>query len=301
MSKHSARLIARTLRIKSYGHYAYGILNGVFVNIHNDIFAGGLSVNTGELDRDTMLSAYDYLESNKKRLLVKSFVYKKPYLTVRLDSRYGALTAKRMASSCHEITGFLQYLGVSSSCAVCGYSQCSAAATSEGVLYLCGICLKQAEAESGGALLAQKTTGSYVKGVLGAAAGGLLGVIPWILLGMLGIIGAVSGLVMSVLCTKMYIAFKGRTGKAMAPIIVFALVVFTAAGVFAAWFVRALMAGVSGMDSIMLYIFDDMTITGIFGDMIIGLFLAGIGAFSMIRGVIKAASGEGLSITRLPV
>jgi hypothetical protein len=273
----------------------------VFVNIANDKFTGVLTINTGALDRTSMLSAYDYLESNKKRLLVKDFAYEKPYLTVWLDSHFGALTSKRMAASCREITWFLQTKDITSSCAVCGAHQCGAAATSEGVLYLCDICLKQAEAESGDALCERKTTGSYAKGLLGAAVGGLLGIIPWVLLGMLGVIGAVSGFVMAVLCAKMYTVFKGRIGKSMTPIILSMLIVFTAAGVFASWFVRALMAGNSGMDSIMLYIFDDMTITGIFGDMIIGLFLAGIGAFSMIRGVIKTASGEGLKITRLPL
>lgn len=300
MSAHSARSIAKKLRIKSHGRIAYGLLNGVFVNILNDVFTGSLNVNVGTLERKSMLTAYDYLETNKKRLLVKEFVYEKPYLTVKLDSHYGALTAKRMASSCHEITGFLQYLGVTSSCAVCGTQQCGAAAASGGVLYLCDVCFKQAEAESGDALLSMKTTGSYAKGFLGAVIGGVLGVIPWVLLGMLGIIGAVSGFVMAYICTKMYALFKGKTGKLMTPIILFALIVFTAAGVFAAWFVRALLAGNSGMDSIMLYIFDDMTITGIFGDMIIGLFLAGIGAFPAIRSVMKAASGQDVRISRLP-
>lgn len=104
----------------------------------------------------------------------------------------------------------------------------------------------------------------------------------------------------SALCTKMYAVFKGKQGRPMILIIVFMLIVFTAAGVFSSWFVRALTLGNSNMNSIMAYMFDDMTITGIFGDMILGVFLAGLGAFAVIRGVIRTASGTGLKATRLP-
>lgn len=300
MSKHSASLIARKLGLKSHGNIAYGLSGNIFVSIYNEAFTGAVIANGGALSSAQINQLLDYLEDNKKRLCVKESSYEKPYITVHLDSHYGALTARRMAASASEITSYINAMGVRSACAICGAEGSTAAATANGINYLCEDCMVKLMQQSGNALEVKAHTGSYLRGFLGAAVGGLLGIIPWVLLGLIGILAAISGFITAWLCTKMYMVFKGKQGRLMILIIIFMLIVFTAAGVFSSWFVRALIHGNSNINSIMLYMFDDMTITGIFGDMIIGVFLAGIGAFAVIRGVVRTASGTGLKVTRLP-
>jgi hypothetical protein len=73
----------------------------------------------------------------------------------------------------------------------------------------------------------REETGSYLRGTAGAVLGGIVGIIPWVILGFINYIAAASGLIMAFLSYKGYTLFKGKRGRGMLPIIIAVLLVFT--------------------------------------------------------------------------
>jgi len=298
MSKHSARKIAKALGIETSGAVACGCINGVFFCIQNDAFTASLTITVKELSMEQLSDIKAYAGQNKKSLLLRDLQYDAPYLHIFLDSRYAALTAKRAAGSAASLAAFLQTLGIVSACASCGKSAASPAFYGGSVAFICDECYELQKEAAGNAMEERNVTGSYLKGFLGAVTGGAIGIIPWVIFGLLGRIAALSGFIMAYTCIKMYTVFRGKIGKAMIPIVIFVLICFTVAGVFASWFVTGLQEGYLGIGGIIRFIFSDLTITGIPGDIIIGLLLAGLGAFAMLRSAFYTASGKDLRISR---
>jgi hypothetical protein len=94
------------------------------------------------------------------------------------------------------------------------------------VLELCGGC----RAKQGGTVhsiaQARKTTGSYALGFLGAVLGAVLGIIPWVLLGLVGYISSLGGLLMAYFAYKGSRLMHGRHSHGMLLLLVLVLIVF---------------------------------------------------------------------------
>jgi hypothetical protein len=72
---------------------------------------------------------------------------------------------------------------------------------------------------------------SYGSGAIGAILGGIVGVIPWVIVGALGYVAAICGFIMAFLSLKGYQLFKGKTGKGMVFILIAVILVFTYAAI----------------------------------------------------------------------
>ena len=71
---------------------------------------------------------------------------------------------------------------------------------------------------------------SYIPGVVGASIGGIIGMIPWIVISMLGYISSISGLAMGWLVKTGYEKANGKKGGAQMMILILAIIIFTYLG-----------------------------------------------------------------------
>jgi hypothetical protein len=298
MSKHAGRKIAKALGICERDGLAYGLVNGLFFCIRNDAFTASVKVTANRLTNEQVSDIRAYINGSKKRLLIRDMQYEAPCLQVFLDSHYAALTVKRVLTAVRELAAFLQAMGIASACESCGKSGAAPAFLGDAAVFLCDGCYNAQKEASGEELAKRQVTGSYLKGFLGAAIGGLIGIVPWVVFGLLGRISALSGLIMAYTCMKMYRVFRGRIGRPMVAINLFILVCFTVIGVFASWVVSGFVQGYQDLEGVMRFIFADLTITGIPGDIIIGLLLAGLGSFFLLKSAFRTASGKDIAVSR---
>jgi hypothetical protein len=298
MSLHAARTIAEALGLRAHRHIAYGEADGLFVCIEYRAFTAIMTVTATARDTAAQNAFSQYCTENARQLLIRGGPeYLPSSLTVYLDSHFGALTARRAARSARDLLARLHTLGFVSACASCSAPDASAALQEDSVQFLCDTCFDTARQRLTEDKSQRRKSGSYLSGLGGAAVGGLIGMLPWIILGLIGYISSASGLLMAWLCVRFYKKFNGRTGRPMVLIVLLALLLFSALGVFVSWIVSGLSIGYSLTASIN-YALSDMTLTGPIGDLIIGLLLAGFGLFFFMRGLFKSVSEKSLRITR---
>lgn len=300
MSKGSVKAIARQLNWDCCGGIAFGRYKGIFANISSVALTGTIIFTVNELKPGTLGELRKFIDQNRKRLCIHGNVrFEKPHLTIRLDSRFGVLTKKRLLNTFEEIAAYLYDNGTASACALCGGEGASPAATVLQVYFLCDSCFEKKAEEARITMEKRGGEDSYLKGLSGALCGGLAGLVPWAVFGLLGVISAVSGLFMAAFCTGLYKKFGGRMAKGMTPIVLAVLFVFTALGVVAANTILYLQEGYTDFALIMTSIFSNLTLDGITADFLAGLVLAGLGAFGIIRAMIRKASGRDVRIRRL--
>ena len=158
------------------------------------------------------------------------------------------------------------------------------------VYLYCEDCYKKEE-EKANKIIAERGRGSYLTGFIGAIAGGVMGLIPWIIFGLLRFFSSGSGFIMAFLIVMGYMAFKGKIRKPMIVIVLFVLIVFTVLGVVAANIIYLMQEGYTDLGEILTETFSDLTLSGISADIIIGLLLAGIGAFAALKSAMVKVSG----------
>ncbi len=137
---------------------------------------------------------------------------------------------------------------------------------------------------------------SYVPGIVGASIGGIIGMVPWVLIAILGYISSVSGLAMGWLVKTGYEKANGRKGGMQITILILIIILFTYLGIMAsqAWFVlKSIMEEGYLVSEIRIWeIFKYVVVLpftaegvgyGLWGDILMGYFFAVLGSFSFLK------------------
>lgn len=151
----------------------------------------------------------------------------------------------------------------------------------------------------------EKDEGSYLKGALGALGGAVLGAVVWALVLMMGYVASIVGLLIGWLADKGYNLLRGKQGKAKIAILIVAVIVGVVLGTLGAYGIaitQELAEYGIGFDleyvmSAMQLLFEDPEfVSGVVGDVAMGLLFAGLGVGAMIVKANKEVSAEKITI-----
>lgn len=139
----------------------------------------------------------------------------------------------------------------------------------------------------------QNRTGSYVSGTIGALLGAVLGAAVWALVLFIGYVASIVGLLIGWLSNKGYDLLGGRKGKGKVAILIVAVIFGVLLGTIAADVISIAqmissgeLAGATYADipAVLAFVFEDPEyISATTSNVLMGLLLAGIGVFAMLR------------------
>lgn len=151
----------------------------------------------------------------------------------------------------------------------------------------------------------EKDEGTYLKGALGALGGAVLGAVVWALVLMMGYVASIVGLLIGWLADKGYNLLHGKQGKAKIAILIAAVIVGVVLGTLGAYGIsitQELAEYGIGFDleyvmSAMQILFEDPgLVSGVVGDVVMGLLFAGLGVGAMIVKANKEVSAEKITV-----
>jgi ribosomal protein L37AE/L43A len=300
MSKGSVRSIARALHFECRGDIAFGVYEGIFANITHSAYTGAFIFTISDLQPEALAALKQFIGQNRKALLVDGNAHAdKSFISVKMNSHYGAYTVKRAVQSFKQIAAFLEQYGAVSACENCGTKEASPAAAISRVHWLCDDCYEKMEAKNKEALDGQNTQRGFARGLWGAIGGAALGLIPWVVLGLLNMISALSGIVMAVILAYVFKKSGGKATKAMIAMVLLILAVFTALGVSLGYTAHYLADGYDDFHVIMANVFSNLTLDGITFDFIKAYVLAGLAGFAMMQSMAHKEKGRDLHLERI--
>ncbi len=296
--------------LKRYGEIAYGSKNGIYVNVMYNKMTWSANVHFF-IGRENGVSLEEinlFLKENSKKYRAKPAQINGSAVSVLLNSEVKRIKPEDVAVFVDEATAFLAEHGYSSRCAVCGQDSGEGYTLQGGfVQQMCAPCHEKLAAATTEIKRERAETGSYLTGLVGAVLGGIIGIIPWVLTGMLGYIAGISGFIMAFLSYKGYLLLRGKRGPGMTWIMIIVLIVFTYIAVLTSEGVAAYqMLTDEG------YIFTIPELIGavieapfmpdagpLWGSIAIGWLFAGLGSFTFLRKMNKEAVGADLAVTRV--
>jgi hypothetical protein len=324
--------LAQSVGFGLYGEIAYGRMNGIFFNASINNYNGNCTVRA-YVKRANGIDAAGadmFLAENRKKYRNAKASYDGKSLNV-IITNYIKLNVQTVADFLSDFSMFLKNSGYFSACAFCektdnlGYS-----VQEDRVLEACPECHEKLEGILSEMKQERAQTGSYLRGAAGAVLGGIIGIIPWVLIGMIGYIASISALIMAFLSYKLYLLFKGKRGPGMLVIVILVLIIFTYLGVvisdgisiinvfneegvaidnvrFLTDMVTAPFSPgieIHSLDypSLGYYVTGDEwaeLIRPIWGDIAMGYFFAALGSFIYLARVRKESSGKDLEVKRL--
>ena len=228
-----------------HGSVAYGRTNGLFFNVTYDYESRKFTVrayirpiesltfwDTGRGRGIDLSRISEYLDVRRREFLNTGAQADERSVWVTLHSDDQIMKAEKVVAFVYEFSRFLSDCGYVSSCALCPATRNLGYMVQDGqVLEVCGVCQSQLGASAQPVTHAHNMSGSYLRGALGAVLGGIAGFVPWVLLGLIGYVAALSGLLMAYFSYMGYRLLHGKQASGMLLIIVAVLVVFTYAAV----------------------------------------------------------------------
>lgn len=228
MARRTKRL-AQLVSFSVHGDVAYGRMNGIFLNASISDMDGSCMIRAfvkreGGVD----VSAADvFIAQRRDKYKTAKASYDGQSLNVVIPN-YLKLTIKIVADFLSDFSLFLSREGYRSACAFCDTGEALGyTAQEDKVMEVCPACHEKLAGILTGMKAEREESGSYLRGAVGAILGGIVGIIPWVLIGLLGYVAALSGLIMSFLSYKGYLLFKGKRGRGMLFILIAVLIVFT--------------------------------------------------------------------------
>ncbi len=225
--------LAKLTGFMLYEDTAFGRMNGIFLNANINNLSGITTV-TAYAKRAAgvdMQGINAFLKDNKKLQNNASAAFDGTAVTVTILN-YLKLNVQIVADLLSDFSQYLAGQGYYSTCAFCDKSDELGYTVQEGrVMEACPACHKKLEGILTDLKKEREQTGSYFSGAAGAVLGGIIGIIPWVLIGLIGYIASISGMIMAFLTYKFYQLFKGKRGRAMVLIVILVLIVFTYTGV----------------------------------------------------------------------
>ncbi len=297
---------------KVHANIAYGRMSGIFFNVAYASMSIACTISAF-VKRDAgvdLIETKAFLAENKKKYKPAEPLFDGQSITVTLQSST-VVKAQKAAEFIQEFSKMLCANGYRSECAFCGSNENLGYTVQDGrVMEACPACHEKFENIVTELKEEREQTGSYLRGTIGAVAGGIIGIIPWVLIGMLGYIAAISGAVMAFLAYKGYLLFKGKRGRGMLFIVIAVLIVFT----YAAVIVNQTIADYQYLTDLGYY---DIPVFGLFGMELtapfypeeagylwgqigLGWLFAGLGSFILLKNIRKESLGKDIEVTRLP-
>ncbi len=297
--------------LKRYGDIAYGSVNGISVNVVYNTMSSSAFVHFF-IGRESGVSLSEinlFLKENHKEFRAKNAQQNGSAVTIMLDSQVKRIKPEHVAAFLDKSTAYLTQQGYRSGCSVCGQDNDEGFTQQGGfVLQMCAPCHERLAAATTQIKQERAVTGSYLTGLLGAVLGAIVGIIPWVLIGMLGYIAGISGLIMAFLAYKGYLLLRGKRGPGMTWILILVLFVFTYVAVLTSVGVEAYQASVEAGLSVgqLIYLVfiapftPELFDTGaLWGNIALGWFFAALGSFAFLRKTNKEAVGADLAVTRV--
>ncbi len=296
--------------LKRYGDIAYGSKNGIYVNVVYNRMTWSANVHFF-IGRESGVSLEEinlYLKENRKKYRAKPAQINGSAVSVLLNSEIKRIKPEDVAVFVDEATAFLAEHGYVSGCAVCGQDSGEGYTLQGGfVQQMCAPCHEKLTDATTEIKRERAETGSYLTGLVGAVLGGIIGIIPWVLIGMLGYIAGISGFIMAFLSYKGYLLLRGKRGPGMTWIMILVLIVFTYIAVLTSEGVAAyqmltdegyIITAAELVPVVIAAPF--MPESGpLWGSIAIGWFFAGLGSFTFLRKLNKEAVGADLAVKRV--
>ena len=206
----------------------------------------------------------------------------------------GEPKADSVSGFLYEFSRHLSDSGYVSSCAMCPQTRSLVhRIQSEQVLEVCPACTEKHSPQLQRLVPKQDVRSSYLRGVAGAALGGIAGVVLWVLVNFVANFSFISGVPMAYFAYKGYHLLHGKHSRRMFVILFAALILFTYIAVMAceginvyrarmdADFSTSLFREISGMMSALLNpdMYDTVFLWMRLG---IGLLFSGLGGFALV-------------------
>jgi len=302
--------ILKLTGFKQYKETAYGIQNGIYVNVIYSVLTASALVHFFIM-RESGISTEEinlFHKENRKKYRAKLTNADGNVVTVLLNSEIKRIKPEDVAILLNEATAFLAEKGYRSGCTICGEESGEGYTLQGGLVRpMCAPCHERVAAASAEIRQERAASGSCPAGLLGAVLGAIIGIIPWVLVGMLGYIASVCGLIMAFLSYKGYLLMRGRRGPGMTWILIVVLVVFTYIAVLASEGIAGYQQLTNEGYSINLPEYTLLVLSlpfipegsAIWGSIALGWLFAGLGSFSLLRKAGKEAAGKDLELTRI--
>ena len=296
---------------KKHKNVAYGRAHSIFFSLEFDNGHFGVNV-TAFVSRPDGIAKDDvgkYILDEGKPYKARLSRIEGNAITIAFISNVKRIPIEQIWTFVNAFAAYLEQNGYTSSCTLCGCEDDLFCVYRNGaVKEVCENCFESLGVASTQIKQQRSTTGSYVSGAIGAILGGIIGIIPWVLLGLLGYISALSGIVMAILSFKGYQLLKGKQSKGMLFIIIGVLLVFTYFGVIASEVALAYedfsyfgfgVFEAMGFVTAFSFLADFSESAPLWGNIALGLLFAGAGSFGYLRKIKKQSTGEDLEVVRL--
>lgn len=287
---------------------AYGVHNEI---VFNAAVIGGYTTITacaGPMDGAQQKSIREFLKQNRKEYGIRlgDTVFGAKSVAVKLYKAFSPIKGDTIFLFIHAFSELLRQFGFGHGCSVCGApGDFPYSATDECVSMVCEPCFENYRNSVDQIKQDRELTGSYFSGAVGALFGALVGVIPWVIVGMLGYLAAICGFVMAWLAFKGYTLMNGKFGKGAIAILVIVLLVMTPVAVLASNVAIAAQDGtLAYFDNNIFYLvaafFLIPEVVGpLLGEFALGLLFTALGAFSYLRKVSRTTTSRDLEMVRM--
>lgn len=298
-----------------YGGTAYGRTNGIYFNVIPNPDGHAVTVrayirpietltfhDTGRGRGIDLTRINSYLSVRRRDYDNSEAQSDERSLWLSLE---GAPGADKLFEFLNEFSRFLSDIGYVSSCAICPQTRNLSYKVDNGqVLEVCPGCAELHSNTLQNTVQQRNVKESYLRGVAGAAIGGIAGIVPWVLLNFVGYIAPLGGLIMAYFAYKGYRLMHGKRSRYMFTIVFAVLAVFTYIAVMAceginiyrarldAGYATGLFKEINGVMTGLLHpdIYDTELLWMRLG---IGLVFTGLGAFALVlRSRREAAAGS---------
>ena len=221
--------LAERMGYQRYKNTVYGRTNGIFFNVMPMDTAGmalygavGARMTNGQPNMPTV-RAYVKREGGVDLAGINTFLKKKwkglkvfaaqvdeVFIWMNINNAW-MLKAENVETLLREFSAYLAENGYRSGCSLCPAEENLGYTEQDGrVMEVCEACHERLQGIVEEFKAQRETTGSYAKGAVGAVLGGIVGIIPWVLIGLLGYVAALSGLLMAWLSYKGYQLLGGK-------------------------------------------------------------------------------------------
>lgn len=148
-----------------------------------------------------------------------------------------------------------------------------------------------------------QSQGNLATGIIGAALGGIVGMIPWAVASYFGWFVGWLGFLIAFAAKKGYELLKGKECKAKAVTIIIVCIFAVLLAEVLGWTVAFVMQGATVAESLAYFFYllsvEPEAQSAVISNVVLGLIFAGIGVFDVVRGIFSANSKKNTSVTRM--
>ena len=300
--------LARGLAFRTSGPAAWGERGGYWFSLEAagpDILKLRTAVDGRE--ESIRLQLDSWLAAAKAAGRITEYTDKDGSVTASLP--VGGVAPADVTGLLDDLAAKLAELGLRSACFGCNTAvSAPPALVGSTALGMCGACFdKAAAAAEAVRQQRQMAPSSVARGFIGALAGGLVGSVAWILLGVLGIYASIAGLAIAWAAITGYKLFKGGINTAAPIVIGAAVLVSVLFGEAAGIVIQIIKAGTAqgynlnvgdAVRVLPMMLRDGGTIASLLPNLGLGLLFAGLGSWRLLRNLYRQGAAPIVDVRR---